>query len=101
MTGPHLHCEIHGGGLGSTVNPVSYLAARGVDLGGGRPVNDPGAAGATVKAVQYLITRRGTALVVDGNYGSETNSAVRASPSVNRLVVDGKAGPKTWEALVG
>lgn len=38
VTGPHLHFETHSGGLGSTVNPVSYLAARGVDLGvAGRP----------------------------------------------------------------
>ncbi|WTU46985.1 M23 family metallopeptidase [Streptomyces sp. NBC_00057] len=56
-TGPHLHFETHSGGLGSTVNPVSYLAARGVDLGGGWPAINPGAVGATVKAVQYLITQ--------------------------------------------
>ncbi|WP_443051080.1 peptidoglycan-binding domain-containing protein [Streptomyces sp. JV185] len=27
--------------------------------------------------------------------------AVHTYQSVNRLVVDGQAGPKTWEALVG
>ena len=35
-TGPHLHFEVHTGGLyQNRVNPVPWLAARGVSLGGG------------------------------------------------------------------
>lgn len=100
VTGPHLHFETHSGGLGSTVNPVSYLAARGVDLGGGWPAISPGAVGATVKAVQYLITRRGTTLVADGNYGSVSVNAVKKFQSSRGLVADGQVGPKTWPSLV-
>lgn len=100
VTGPHLHFETHSGGLGSTVDPVSYLAARGVDLGGGWPTISPGAGGATVKAIQYLITRRGTALVADGNYGSVSVDAVKKFQSSRGLVADGQVGPKTWPGLV-
>ncbi|MEX5721792.1 M23 family metallopeptidase [Geodermatophilus maliterrae] len=35
-TGPHLHFEVHEGGLyASRVNPVPWLTARGISLGGG------------------------------------------------------------------
>jgi hypothetical protein len=100
VTGPHLHFETHSGALGTTVNPVSYLAARGVDLGGGWSTIDPGAVGATVKAVQHLITQRGTTLVADGDYGSVSVNAVKKFQAARGLVVDGQVGPKTWASLV-
>ncbi|MEV6162264.1 peptidoglycan-binding protein [Streptomyces sp. NPDC052052] len=100
VTGPHLHFETHSGGLGTTTNPVTYLAARGVELGGGWPSIDPGASGATVKAIQYLITQRGTALVADGDYGSVSVAAVEKFQSAKGLVADGQVGPKTWPVLV-
>jgi murein DD-endopeptidase MepM/ murein hydrolase activator NlpD len=35
-TGPHLHFEVHTGGLYvNRVNPVPWLTARGISLGGG------------------------------------------------------------------
>ena len=35
-TGPHLHFEVHTGGLyQNRVDPVPWLAARGVSVGGG------------------------------------------------------------------
>jgi murein DD-endopeptidase MepM/ murein hydrolase activator NlpD len=35
-TGPHLHFEVHTGGLyGNRVNPVPWLTAHGISLGGG------------------------------------------------------------------
>lgn len=100
VTGPHLHFETHSGALGTTVNPVSYLAARGVDLGGGWSAIDPGAVGATVKAVQHLITQRGTTLVADGDYGSVSVNAVKKFQAARGLVADGQVGPKTWASLV-
>ncbi|MFI1226981.1 MULTISPECIES: peptidoglycan-binding protein [unclassified Streptomyces] len=100
VTGPHLHFETHSGSLGSTVNPVSFLAARGVDLGGGWPRIDPGASGATVVVVQHLMTQRGRALVADGNYGSVSVDAVKAFQRSKGLVADGQVGPATWPVLV-
>ncbi|WP_443034303.1 peptidoglycan DD-metalloendopeptidase family protein [Streptomyces sp. BE147] len=100
VTGPHLHFETHTGGLGSTTDPVTYLSARGVDLGGGWPAIAPGAAGATVTAVQRLITQRGTTLVADGAYGAVSVGVVKKFQSSRGLVADGEVGPKTWPSLV-
>ncbi|WP_079186060.1 peptidoglycan-binding protein [Streptomyces sp. CB01580] len=100
VTGPHLHFETHTGGLGSTTNPVTFLSARGVRLGGGWPAIDPGAAGATVRAVQHLMTQRGTALSADGAYGTVSVEAVKKFQSSKGLVADGQVGPKTWPFLV-
>ncbi|MFT2019766.1 peptidoglycan-binding protein [Streptomyces sp. 796.1] len=100
VTGPHLHFEVHTGSLGRTTNPVSYLAARGVDLGGGWPSLNPGAKGATVKALQYLMTQRGYKLNADGSYGSVSVAAVKKFQAARKLVADGQVGPKTWPHLV-
>ncbi|MFF8413752.1 MULTISPECIES: peptidoglycan-binding protein [Streptomyces] len=100
VTGPHLHFETHSGGLNATVNPVPFLAARGVDLGGGWSTIAPGAAGSTVKAVQHLMTQRGTALVADGDYGAVSVDAVKQFQSARGLVADGVVGPETWPRLV-
>lgn len=54
-----------------------------------------------MRGLQAVLNKHSAGLAVDGDFGSVTDSAVRAYQSVNRLVVDGKAGPKTWEALVG
>lgn len=100
VTGPHLHFETHTGGLGSTVNPVTFLSARGVDLGGGWSRLDAGASGATVRVIQYLMNQRGYDLVVDGAYGSVSVAAVKRFQSAKGLVADGQVGPATWPKLV-
>ena len=100
VTGPHLHFEVHSGSLGSTVNPVSFLAARGVDLGGGWPRLDPGASGTTVVVIQRLMNQRGYDLVADGAYGSVSVAAVKKFQAAKGLVADGQVGPATWPALV-
>jgi len=100
VTGPHLHFEVHSGSLGSTVNPVNHLAARGVDLGGGWSRLDPGAAGATVVVIQRLMNQRGYDLVADGVYGSVSVAAVKKFQAAKGLVADGQVGPATWPKLV-
>ncbi|MFJ6444101.1 peptidoglycan-binding protein [Streptomyces sp. NPDC091649] len=100
VTGPHLHFETHSGRLGATVNPVAFLAARGVDLSGGWSRIDPGASGATVVVIQHLMNRRGYGLVVDGRYGSVSVEAVKRFQRSKGLVADGQVGPATWPVLV-
>lgn len=100
VTGPHLHFETHSGRLGTTVNPVAFLAARGVDLSGGWSRIDPGASGATVVVIQHLMNRRGHSLVADGQYGSVSVEAVKRFQRSKGLVADGQVGPATWPVLV-
>ena len=52
----------------------------------------------TVEEIQELLARLGYDLGpagVDGKLGKKTYSAIRAFQSVNKLIVDGKVGPKT------
>ena len=100
VTGPHLHFETHNGSLGAIVNPVPFMAARGVNLRGGWPTLDPGAQGARVRAIQLLLNQRGASLVVDGDHGPKSVAALKSWQSSNGLVADGQAGPKTWPKLV-
>lgn len=99
VIGPHPHFETHTGRLGSTTNPVPFLAARGVDLGGGWPVINPCATGATVKAIQYLITQRGSVLAADGNHGSVSVRAVekfRPPRNWRRTAGSGRRPGRAW-----
>lgn len=100
VTGPHLHFETHTGGLGSTTDPVPFMATRGVDLGGGWPKIDPESNGERVEAVQYLMNQRGADLEVDGYYGPTSVEAVKGFQSDQGLVDDGQVGPLTWPELV-
>lgn len=100
VTGPHLHFETHTGGLYDTVDPVDFMAARGVDLGGGWSRIDPGAGGKTVVAIQHLMTQRGYELVPDGDYGPVSVSAVKQFQAAQGLIDDGQVGPQTWPHLV-
>ncbi|GLY06795.1 peptidoglycan-binding protein [Actinoplanes sp. NBRC 101535] len=53
-----------------------------------------------VPSLQYHLRARGHTVVVDGDFGPKTDTAVRAFQKQKNLVVDGIAGPRTWQALV-
>jgi peptidoglycan hydrolase-like protein with peptidoglycan-binding domain len=59
-----------------------------------------GSQGAAVRAVQSQLKSRGQAVTVDGNFGGQTDSAVRAYQQARGLTVDGQVGPQTWKALL-
>ena len=59
-----------------------------------------GAKGDLVAQLQDLLSKDGSSLVVDGIFGSGTQSAVRAFQKRHGLVVDGIVGPKTWSELL-
>ncbi|WP_236208451.1 N-acetylmuramidase domain-containing protein [Pseudomonas tohonis] len=57
--------------------------------------------GLAVRRLQEQLKANGAKLFVDGDYGDETEKAVRAYQAKIGLVVDGKAGEKTLAALAG
>lgn len=60
-----------------------------------------GAIGTHVKALQHLLNVNGGAdLIVDGECGAKTVSAIAKFQKANHLTADGVAGKDTWTALL-
>jgi peptidoglycan hydrolase-like protein with peptidoglycan-binding domain len=59
-----------------------------------------GGTGPAVEAVQSQVDSRVDILVVDGDFGPQTDSVVRSFQATTGLTVDGIVGPLTWNALV-
>lgn len=59
-----------------------------------------GHGGDHVRAMQTLLNKHGAGLLVDGDFGGVSDTAVRNYQGVNNLVKDGEAGPITWAALL-
>jgi peptidoglycan hydrolase-like protein with peptidoglycan-binding domain len=59
-----------------------------------------GSTGENVYSIQLLLEARGYTLSVDGNFGSETATAVKAFQSASGLGADGEVGPQTWPVLI-
>jgi peptidoglycan hydrolase-like protein with peptidoglycan-binding domain len=53
-----------------------------------------------VPSLQYHLRARGHIVVVDGDFGPQTDAAVRAYQNEKKLAVDGIVGEQTWQALV-
>jgi N-acetylmuramoyl-L-alanine amidase len=63
------------------------------------PVLRFGSSGKTVIVLQSALKRRGYRLVIDGDFGKKTRSAVRTFQASHFLLPDGVVGPKTWRKL--
>lgn len=55
--------------------------------------------GNAVKALQENLNKLGYKLTVDGDFGQNTDKAVKDFQTKNKLVVDGEVGPKTQTAI--
>ena len=64
------------------------------------PLEQRGAAGANVMAIQYLLDGRGYTLLPDGVFGPLTARAVRSFQAAHHLSADGAVGALTWPRLV-
>ncbi|MFJ3665479.1 protein kinase [Streptomyces sp. NPDC090106] len=68
----------------------------------GNGLTDYGDTGQRVVQVQCMLTKRGYSVGssgVDGEFGRDTEAAVKQFQSARGLEVDGQVGPKTWAAL--
>ena len=93
---------------------VEYPADQGIDEGvyhepinethGNRPTLRKGDNGFYVTEAQKLLMNAGYALPrfgADGDFGSETQGAVKAFQGDHGLTADGVVGARSWEALLG
>jgi N-acetylmuramoyl-L-alanine amidase len=81
---------------GIPVNPSPPYAGNPVVS---YPTLRRGSKGAQVRTLQGELNKRGARLVVDGDFGGATDTAVRAFQRSQRLEADGIVGPATWAAL--
>lgn len=58
-----------------------------------------GSSGDSVKALQSFLNTQGESLVVDGKFGSKTEEAVKRFQNKHALLADGIVGPKTWNEI--
>ncbi|MFK7927347.1 MAG: peptidoglycan-binding protein, partial [Myxococcota bacterium] len=65
----------------------------------GKPEVSQGDMGPKVRVLQDLLSSAGFRVAVDGEFGANTDRAVRAYQRSRGLFVDGKVGPKTAAAL--
>ena len=97
-------------GSGTNTAVRNFQAARGLAVDGVVGPNTWGAlavtirqgsSGNAVRALQVqLNAKRGAGLVVDGVFGSGTNTAVRNFQSHAGIGIDGVVGPTTWRNLI-
>jgi peptidoglycan hydrolase-like protein with peptidoglycan-binding domain len=64
------------------------------------PVAQNGNQGHPIRTLQSLLRARGHHVAVDGIFGSQTESAVRAFQTGKGLVANGIVNPQTWAALI-
>lgn len=93
------------GGFNGLDDRIRYLGiAKHIWLGGDAPsAGDPNLErndkGDAVEDLQNELIEAGFKVVADGEFGENTEEAVKAFQAREGLKVDGKVGPKTWEKL--
>ena len=83
----------------TTTQPTVATTYNSVRL----PLLKNGSVSAAVKNMQLLLLAKGYELPeygADGDFGDETDKALRAFQKANGLEIDGKCGVNTWTALI-
>jgi peptidoglycan hydrolase-like protein with peptidoglycan-binding domain len=89
IVGPHTKAALYG-------SPTATL-----DLRTSCGLLSQGSSGRCVAELQRLLNTKGFSLVIDGDFGPATASAVKSFQSSHGLLVDGIVGPRTKAALYG
>ncbi|MFC8434571.1 protein kinase [Streptomyces sp. NPDC057253] len=82
--------------------PATPAWISGCTYYSGTELTDYGDKGQRVVQVQCMLTKRGYSVGssgVDGEFGRDTQAAVKQFQSAKGLEVDGQVGPNTWAAL--
>jgi peptidoglycan hydrolase-like protein with peptidoglycan-binding domain len=85
-----------GGGGGATAPAPAPTSGTRVT---GNPALRRGSQGALVQELQRQLNTHGGNLLVDGDFGSKTDAAVRGFQQANGLIVDGVVGTQTAPVL--
>ncbi len=103
----HVHLSVVAGKAGDDTRPWDLSAFTVSAAKATKPVSKPanpllvkGNRGADVERLQRLLNAKGAKLVVDADFGERTFLAVKAFQRKRKIVVDGKVGDQTWEALL-
>lgn len=65
-----------------------------------KPVLRRGSKGDLVELVQSMLVLKGYVIAVDGDFGPNTEAAIKDFQNKNHLKPDGIIGPLTWDALL-
>jgi N-acetylmuramoyl-L-alanine amidase len=60
-----------------------------------------GSTGGAVRTLQDALRRHGYSIVVDGDFGPQTETLTRSFQRLSGIAVDGVAGPVTWHRVLG
>lgn len=78
-------------------NVVAFARPAYEDLDNYHPTLRRGAKGESVELLQSMLNIQGIQVVVDGDFGPNTEKAVKIFQAANGLTVDGIVGPMTWK----
>ncbi len=101
----HVHISVVSGKAGDATAPWTFDLAV-TPANAAKPVSKPrnpvlvrGNKGPDVERLQERLIAAGLTLLADSDFGPKTETAVKAFQKKRKLVVDGKVGSQTWDAL--
>lgn len=93
------HLQVDGMAGPETIDCLEKVSGQSPSNASNQPLLQKGDEGEAVKQVQAKLQKSGFELSVDGIYGSETESAVKAFQESAGISIDGITGPNTWQAF--